>query len=141
MDNSKFHMWRGTIAVANLDNKITKEEKSWLKEHLLSLPFDQEQASLIEQDLQNPPAIDEILSHLTVPADRSMLLHFANIIFHVDHDFCPEEKKFIEELTGKIMSGLNVDNILKESEIKGVLKSDTSNLKGGFGLLTKWFLD
>ncbi|MCO4792782.1 MAG: TerB family tellurite resistance protein [Bacteriovoracaceae bacterium] len=139
MDESKFHMWRGTICAANLDNKITSEEKSWLQEHLLKLPFDAEQLKIIQKDLNSPPSIEEVLPLITAPADRSMLLHFANIIFHADGDFSSEEKDFRDVFTKKIMSGIQVEKILDESEIHGVLKSESSNIEGGFGLLTKWF--
>ncbi len=141
MDNSKFHMWRGTICAANVDNKITSEEQEWLKEHLTNLPFDQEQKDQILKDLQSPPSLDEILPHITVPTDRSMLLHFAKIIFHKDGELDEREDKFHEDFTAKIMSGINVENIVNQAQINSVWESDDSNLKGGFGLLVDWFLD
>lgn len=141
MDNSKFHMWRGTICAANIDHKITAEEQQWLEEHLVKLPFDDDQKKQILLDLKSPPSLDEVIPHITVPADRSMLLHFAKIIFHKDGELDPKEEKFHEEFTEKIMSGINVEKIIDQAQINGVWESDESNLKGGFGLLAEWFMD
>jgi uncharacterized membrane protein YebE (DUF533 family) len=144
MDNSKFHMWRGTICAAYIDQKITPEEKKWLEDHLKNLPFDSSQKKQIISDLGNPPSLDEILPHITAPTDRSMLLHFANIIFHKDGDLDDREAKFHSDFTEKIMSGINlenVENVISQAKIKNVLDSEESNLEGGFGLLVDWFLD
>jgi uncharacterized membrane protein YebE (DUF533 family) len=134
-------MWRGTICAANIDNKITSEELQWLKDRFKNLSFDNEQKKQILMDLESPPQIDEIIPHITVPADRSMLLHFAKIIFHKDGELDLNEKIFHEEFTQKIMSGLDLEKIIDQKQINNVWESDESNLKGGFGLLVKWFMD
>lgn len=141
MDNSKFHMWRGTICAANVDNKITSEEQKWLEEHLVKLPFDDSQKQQILKDLSSPPTLNEILPHITAPSDRSMLLHFAKIIFHKDGELSEEEDKFHEDFTAQIMAGIDIENIIDQAQIKGVWESKESNLRGGFGLLTEWFKD
>jgi len=141
MDNSKFHMWRGTICAANVDNKITPEEQQWLEEHLVKLPFDDTQKQQILKDLSAPPTLGEILPHITAPSDRSMLLHFAKIIFHKDGELSEEEDKFHEDFTAQIMAGIDIENIIDQAQIKGVWDSKESNLRGGFGLLTEWFKD
>ena len=141
MDNSKFHMWRGTICAANIDNKITSEELQWLEDRFKKLSFDDDQKKQILMDLESPPKLDEIIPHITVPADRSMLLHFAKIIFHKDGELDSNEEAFHEEFTQKIMSGLDLEKIIDQAQINSVWESDESNLKGGFGLLVKWFMD
>ena len=99
MDNSKFHMWRGTICAANVDNKITSEELQWLEDRFNKLSFDDDQKKQILMDLESPPKLDDIIP-ITVPRSLNAS-SFRKIIFHKDGELDSNEEAFHEEFTQK----------------------------------------
>ena len=116
MDNSKFHMWRATIAMAWVDNKVTAEEKAWLKEKFANAEFSTEQKEMIENDFKQSCDLDSLLPHITTPAHRSQLVYFARLIFHSDKDFNAEEKQTLKEIEEKVMGVADLRFALKKAK-------------------------
>ncbi|WP_372652814.1 hypothetical protein [Halobacteriovorax sp.] len=116
ISESKFQMWRGTIALVQVDNIVTREEKLWLDEHLKKIPFTQEQKEILKRDFSDGIKIDDLLLSSIEPRERGMLVSFANTIFRRD-GLAESEKEVLEELTEKILGDLNMNEIIEEVEI------------------------
>ncbi len=115
INESKFQMWRGTIALVQVDNIVTREEKLWLDEHLKKVPFSQEQKDILKRDFTNGIKIDDILLDSLEPRERGMLVSFANTIFKRD-GLVESEEIVLEELTQKILGDLNMNEIIQDVE-------------------------
>lgn len=116
ISESKFQMWRGTIALVQVDNIITREEKLWLDEHLKKIAFSQEQKDKLRKDFKDGIRIDDVLLSSIEPRERGMLVSFANTIFRRD-GLVESEEKLLDELTQKILGDLDMKEIAQEVEI------------------------
>ncbi len=115
ISESKFQMWRGTIALVQVDNKVSNEEKLWLDEHLKKIPFTKEQKEILLNDFRNGIKLDDVLLASLDPRERGMLVSFANTIFKRD-GLAPEEEVILNQLTEKILGDLNMSDLTKEVE-------------------------
>ncbi|ATH08558.1 hypothetical protein BIY24_11535 [Halobacteriovorax marinus] len=115
ISESKFQMWRGTIALAQVDNHVSKEEKLWLDQHLKKIPFTKEQREILQNDFEKGIKLDDILLNSLEPRERGMLVSFANTIFKRD-GLAPEEEVVLSQLTGQIMGDLKVEELTSEVE-------------------------
>jgi len=115
ISESKFQMWRGTIALAQVDNHVSKEEKLWLDQHLKKIPFTKEQREILQNDFEKGIKLDDILLNSLEPRERGMLVSFANTIFKRD-GLAPEEEVVLSQLTGQIMGDLKVEELTNEVE-------------------------
>ncbi|PIK16369.1 hypothetical protein [Halobacteriovorax sp. JY17] len=115
ISESKFQMWRGTIALVQVDNKVSNEEKLWLDEHLKKIPFTKEQKEILLNDFRNGIKLDDVLLASLDPRERGMLVSFANTIFKRD-GLVPEEEVILNQLTEKILGDLNMSDLTKEVE-------------------------
>jgi len=139
LTDSKFNMWRGTIALAHVDGVISDLEKEWLAEHLAPLPLTEEQKVILEKDLENGISLDDLLPLITDKRDRAHLLHFANTLFRKD-GFARIEKKQYKILTDKIIGQVDVFSAMKEVEnenarIEEIQKSESNEFRGFFKYL------
>ncbi|MDD0853593.1 hypothetical protein HBN50_10810 [Halobacteriovorax sp. GB3] len=145
MTESKFNMWRGTIALAYIDSELTKEERSWIQDHLRKIPFSQSQWEILAKDLEEGLKLDDILPLITEPKDRAFLLNFANQLFRED-GIVPIEKKTYENLEKKIMQGIDILSITNKIEkefgdLEKERELERGKLKGLFKTLIDYFLD
>lgn len=115
ISESKFQMWRGTIALVLVDNKVSNEEKLWLDEHLKKVAFSSNQKEILHNDFKNGIKIDDILLSSLEPRERGMLVSFANTIFKRD-GLVAEEEALLNQLTQKIVGDLNMSELTKEVE-------------------------
>ncbi|CBW27255.1 hypothetical protein BMS_2462 [Halobacteriovorax marinus SJ] len=115
ISESKFQMWRGTIALAQVDNHVSKEEKLWLDQHLKKIPFTKEQREILQNDFEKGIKLDDIFLNSLEPRERGMLVSFANTIFKRD-GLAPEEEIVLSQLTGQIMGDLKVEELTSEVE-------------------------
>jgi uncharacterized membrane protein YebE (DUF533 family) len=143
IDESKFNMWRGTIAIAHADGIVTDIEKEWLAKHLAPLPLTETQKETLQEDLENGLTIDEILPLITDNKDRANLLHFANILFREDGLDKMEEKQY-KILTDKIIGEIDLLSAMKEVEIENakldeIKKEHDSEFRGFFRYLISYF--
>jgi len=115
ISESKFQMWRGTIALVLVDNKVSNEEKLWLDEHLKKVAFSSNQKEILLNDFKNGIKIDDILLSSLEPRERGMLVSFANTIFKRD-GLVAEEEALLNQLTQKRVGDLNMKELTKEVE-------------------------
>lgn len=113
VSESKFQMWRGTVALVHVDNIVSKEEKQWLNDHLKNVPFTKEQKEILQKDFKEGLKIDDILLSSLEPRERGMLVSFANTIFKRD-GLVASEEAILNDLTKRIMGNLNIDELTTE---------------------------
>ncbi|OUR96603.1 hypothetical protein A9Q84_09665 [Halobacteriovorax marinus] len=114
-NESKFQMWRGTIALVQVDEIVSNEERIWLDDHLKQLPFTIEQKEILQKDFKDGVTIEEVLPLIEDKRERGMLINFANSIFKSD-GLVQSEEKILNELQQKIIGDLNFAEITKEVE-------------------------
>jgi hypothetical protein len=113
MDDSKFHLWRASFAFCYVDVHLSPTEEKWIRERLEILPFTSAQKSQIEDDLKNPPKVLNLLSKITSPADRGMLLNNVRQLAYIDDKLSPEERAKIQILKDEIMARLDLPGLQK----------------------------
>ena len=143
LTESKFNMWRATVAIAHCDGIVSDEEISWLKDHFDKIPFSKEQLETIQNDIDNGLTINEVLPNVTHLNDRALLLHFANNLFRQD-GFEDIEKVQYEQLEQTIMCDVDLMSAVKKVEMemaKVTIKEEEekSSFKGIFSTLTSYF--
>ena len=128
VNESKFNMWRATMAIIYLDGKVSSEEKDWAESKIASLPFSDEQRKIIHGDLTKGLKIESVLSLITHKPDVAFLLHLIRTIGHIDGCFDKREQDAFEKLEQEITKGLDLVSIEEEirsmEEQSYVLKKD-----------------
>lgn len=143
LTESKFHMWRATVAIAHCDGIISKEEIAWLKDHLDKIPFSKIQLEIIQNDLNDGLTLDEVLPDVTNLNDRALLLHLANNLFRQD-GFDDIEKVQYQQLEKSIMGTVDLMSAVKKVEMEMAkviqLEEESKNsFKGIFSTLVTYF--
>jgi len=137
-NESKFQMWRGTIALVQADKIVSNEERIWLDNHLKHLPFTSEQKNILQRDFKDGVTIEEVLPLIEEKRERGMLMNFANTIFKSDGLVSSEEKVF-KNLQAKIMGDLDIEEISKEVKLIQAdfenSNNEESTIKQLFGFL------
>lgn len=116
MTESKFSMWRACIAALWLDGKITEEEMKWAKEKIRLLPFDNEQKTIIENDLTYGLDFAEACGRVSDKVDRAFLLHMLRVLGHLDKDFSAKEKEAYSALEKIIFSKFDLKELASQIE-------------------------
>ncbi|MFT6069931.1 MAG: uncharacterized membrane protein YebE (DUF533 family) [Bacteriovoracaceae bacterium] len=114
VNDSKFNMWRASMAVIYLDGKVTKEEEAWAESKINELPFSDAQREIIRNDLKSGLSIDTVLPLITHKPDIAFLLHLIRTIGHIDGCYDASEKEAFQKLEQRIMKGLDVESLEKQ---------------------------
>ncbi len=116
IDESKFNLWRGVVALAHVDGRVLEEEASWIRGMLIRLPFTDEQRATLESDIDNEGDIEAILNKITDRKDKATLLHFANMLFKVDGHFDCSEKATFKKIEEKVLQNSEVSMAIQTFE-------------------------
>lgn len=114
VNDSKFNMWRATMAVIYLDGKVSSEEKTWAESKIADLPFSDEQRKIIHGDLSKGLKIATVLPFITHKPDMAFLLHLMRTIGHIDGCYDEVERAEFKKLEGQILKGLDLVSLEKE---------------------------
>ncbi len=109
VNDSKFNMWRASMAVIYLDGRVTKEEEAWAESKIQDLPFSSAQRNIIHGDLTHGLSIDKVLPLITHKPDIAFLLHLIRTIGHIDGCYDASEKEAFKKLEEKIIKGLDLE--------------------------------
>ncbi len=119
ISESKFNMWRATLAVVHLDGVLTEEEKNWGKkriEHISRLfKLSEDQMTILEDDL-NKGGVDfaTIIPKITDRSDLAFLVHQIRVVGHLDSDFSAQEKDMYKKISDLVMSKINLEDISQQ---------------------------
>lgn len=113
MDNSKFHLWRASFSFCFVDGVFSPEERQWVESKLENIPFSPEQKHIIQQDLSSPPDIEALLSQITSPADRGMLINNMRLLARLDGSFSSSEREKVESLREEVLGSLDLNAAVK----------------------------
>ena len=116
MNDSKFNMWRGCVAIIYLDNVVSPEEKAWVENKCKTLPLSDEQKSILLNDLKNGIKLDDVLPKITDKVDRGFLVNTFLVLANIDKNFSPDEKAAFKTLEAKVLKGLDLTAITKTVE-------------------------
>ena len=114
MNESKFNMWRGCVAIVYLDNVVKPEEKAWVENKCNTLPLSFEQKAILLNDLKNGIKLDEVLPKITDKVDRGFLVNTFLVLANIDHNFTSDEKIAFKNLESKVLKGLDLTSITNE---------------------------
>jgi hypothetical protein len=115
MDKSKFNLWRACFSFCFVDGFLSKEEQNWIETKLNSLPFSQDQKTLLMSDLKNSPDIDQLLPLIDRPADKGFLVNTMRTLSQLDHEISAAEKMKIENVLKVVMSRIDVESLSEET--------------------------
>jgi hypothetical protein len=107
LNDSGFAMWRGIVALAHIDHKLTDDEVDFFKKQLERVELSPAQEQILDNDLANGIKLVDVYNDITEPAHRTNLLNMGYVIFHRDGDFCHVEKAFYDELHSKHIKDIN----------------------------------
>jgi hypothetical protein len=149
VNDSKFNMWRASMAVIYIDGSVSKEEEAWAESKIADLPFSDQQREIMHGDLAEGLKIETVLPLITHKPDLAFLLHLIRTIGHLDGCFGVEEKKSFENLEQQITKGLDLGSLEKEvhrmEEHSNLSKKEENLNKSSFFENTinnfRWWLD
>lgn len=116
LTESKFHMWRGCVAILLIDKKVHEKELKWFEEKIRGLDLSDEQRQIIFNDLEKSVSFEEIIPLVTNKADKAFLLHQVRVLGHLDGEFDSEEKEAFRKLEMVILDKLDIEGIRAEVE-------------------------
>ena len=114
LNESRFNMWRAVFAMAHTDHVVTQEEKDFMRNYLLNVPFSDEQRDVLQDDIENPQHIEEMFDRISSPEDRGEFFQFARMLCWCDGDFHAQEEEIKTRLNDLQMKHLDMVKLEKE---------------------------
>lgn len=104
-------MWRLAACAVHADKRVDKAELEMIEHYLVELDFNEEQLNLLKKELSQPAEVDEILSAITDPGDRSQSVYFVRLLFWKDQILTEEEEAFLKKIQDYFAPFINHDEI------------------------------
>lgn len=139
-------MWRAVFAMVHADGVVAKEEKEFVEHYLDAVPFSEEQAAVLREDLNTPQDVGEMLSKVTHNEDKGQFFQFSRLLIWCDGDLDAQEQKILDEYLGEHVKSYNNDDMRElfresrndvekwrnamEEEIEG--ESESGGIKAAF---------
>jgi len=98
LSNSRFHTLRAYIALAWVDGVPTDDEKEWINEQLGYFGLSAEQEQILREDMAAGLQLKAIIPKITEPADMTLLVNQARILFNLDGDYTDAERALYDSL-------------------------------------------
>lgn len=117
IDDSKFNMWRGCVAIIFLDKLVSPEERIWVEEKIKKLPLSDEQRNILKKDLETGVDIESILPKITNKVDIAFLVNTFRVLANIDKNFSPAEKTAFNQLEAHVLKGLNLSSISLDADL------------------------
>lgn len=117
LNDSSFAMWRGIVAFAHADHKLTSEEIAFFKTQLERVDLTSNQQEVIDNDLKNGVKLADVYASITELTHKTNLLNMGYVIFHRDSDFSHVEKDFYDELYNKHIKPINSSKLASDAKI------------------------
>lgn len=106
LTDSHFHLWRCVIAIVLADGVYHPTERKFLDKAFAALEaayaVTDEHRRIFSDDLKTAKRVDDLLAHITEPAQRALLPYFGQVITHIDGRQDPKEMIFVKHLEEKI---------------------------------------
>jgi uncharacterized membrane protein YebE (DUF533 family) len=140
---SYINLWRSVVGLTTVDGVVTEQEKEWLDKFLNNAQLDEEQRSILHDDIVNPKNPIQFIDKVTDAAHLSQLHHLANIVFKSD-DFDYRESVYLEKIHKHIESKVDLMCAMRKSqdlmaEMEKVKAEQKSDIKGFFLHLVDYF--
>ena len=150
VSTGKFYMFRCLIVMAHADGVFSDIERGYMysfMNHQRVLLSD-EQYKTLEDDMDNPKAIEDLLPYINEPQYRSQLLYFARLMAFKDGVKTPDEDALLQKLHASTTDGIDLDTIRAEAKDAAQREINESDIyidsirpQGGwFGALDKLML-
>ena len=150
VSTSKFYMFRCLIVMAHADGVFSDIERGYMYSFMnhQRVWLTDEQYKTLEDDMETPKAIEDLLPYINDPDYRSQLLYFARLMAFKDGEKHPDEEALLNKLHASAVEGLDMDAIRSEAHkaanqeiIECDIYIDTIRPEGGwFGALDKIML-
>lgn len=108
ISESRFYMWRAVFALAHADGKVTEEERNFVDNYLLHVPFSEEQRAIILHDIEEPQETGEMLTHVSDPEDQGTFFQFAQMMAQADGEYDHWEQSAVQNHLGEQMRKFNL---------------------------------
>lgn len=110
LSDSAFHMLRCVVCVAHADNVVKQQEREFVKtlvSHLRQQALiTSAQIAQLNQDLDFPQVIDQLLPRVTEREDRENLVLFAGLLAMSDGELHPGEDAVLKKIRAHCETGL-----------------------------------
>ena len=116
MNESKFNMWRGCVAIVFLDGVVSPEERKWVEEKCTKLPLSDAQRQILLKDLAQGVKLENVLDKVTDKPDRAFLVNTFLVLANIDKNFAPIEKENFKKLEALILKGVNLKEAALEAK-------------------------
>ena len=114
VNESRFHIWRGVVAMAHADGVVTPHEMSFINDYVTDMPFSKNQRDILSDDLRTPKDIHEIFAKIETSQDKKDFFALARALSWCDGDYDAQEKYIIETLEKETQDVENA-KLLKQS--------------------------
>lgn len=101
ISESRFYMWRAVFAMAHADHVVTEEERGFVQNYLIHVPFSDEQRVVLLSDMNDPQDVSEMFSMVSDPEDQGQFFQFARELVWCDGDLEAQEKAIKERLESR----------------------------------------
>ena len=118
VSDSKFHMFRCMIVMAHADNVFCDFERGYM--HALmnhhATPLSEEQYQILQDDMENPKQLEDLLPHVTEPEYRGQIVYFARLMAHKDDELHPSEEDLLNRLHANAMDGIDIESLRADAK-------------------------
>jgi len=116
MNDSKFNMWRGCVAIVFLDGVVSPEERKWVEEKCHKLPLSDDQRKILLNDLAQGVKLEDVLDKVTHKPDRAFLVNTFLVLANIDKNFSAIERENFKKLEALVLKGVNLEEASLEAK-------------------------
>lgn len=110
--DSQFYMWRTLFALSHADNEVVDDEIRMMSEVLEDIPFTEEQAKILKDDIHNSQDPVEMFEKISNSRDQAAFFDFARRMVWADGAYDKKEQDIMLQLQRIHMKNVNFDDLI-----------------------------
>ena len=118
INKDEFYMWRTLFAMVHADHKVREQEMYFMAEAIESIPFTEEQVSILKDDIYTPKNIMNIFSHVQSTELEARFFKFAHKLVWIDGEYHEEEQAIMIELLRTHIHKMDFDQLIKNIDLE-----------------------
>lgn len=99
MTESEFFMWRAVFSFAFVDSGLSMSERELLSSYLAKADFSEVQKHILKEDINDPPDVQDMYSHVTRPQDKEKFCSLARALAWSEGNIDLQERAILKKLS------------------------------------------
>lgn len=111
VSEDELYMFRCLISLAYADHVFEQPEKDFVQTLIDGNTLSEDQRLVLEDDMVNPKAIEDLYPHIKEPVNRAQVVHFARVMAYKDGELEASESTIMDKLHASAMKNIDMAQI------------------------------